>query len=298
MGKHTRHRGDRRRSARRRHRDRGRAVRPRLRRVHGRGRRRTAGAQRVPHEEPRRRRRAGHERQRDAQGRDQRSAPRLGRDRRHARTTASDRSSGRIRTRGWCASSSASSATKRARSAAPSSVTDPDLVVACVGGGSNAIGTFAGFLDTERAARRRRGRRSRPRVRSARRVGEPRRARRAARVALALPPGRRRPDPRGALDQRRARLSRASAPSTPQLAADGTGRVRVRDRRRSRRRVPAAVGHRGHRARAGAGARDRLARRAKPGARCRRDPPCSSRSRAAATRTPRRSPSASRASGS
>jgi tryptophan synthase beta chain len=26
--------------------------------------------------------------------------------------------------------------------------TDPDLVVACVGGGSNAIGTFAGFLDT------------------------------------------------------------------------------------------------------------------------------------------------------
>ena len=25
---------------------------------------------------------------------------------------------------------------------------DPDLVVACVGGGSNAIGTFAGFLDT------------------------------------------------------------------------------------------------------------------------------------------------------
>ena len=26
---------------------------------------------------------------------------------------------------------------------------DPDLVVACVGGGSNAIGTFAGFLDTE-----------------------------------------------------------------------------------------------------------------------------------------------------
>jgi tryptophan synthase beta chain len=26
---------------------------------------------------------------------------------------------------------------------------DPDLVVACVGGGSNAMGTFAGFLDTE-----------------------------------------------------------------------------------------------------------------------------------------------------
>jgi tryptophan synthase beta chain len=26
---------------------------------------------------------------------------------------------------------------------------DPDYVVACVGGGSNAIGTFAGFLDTD-----------------------------------------------------------------------------------------------------------------------------------------------------
>ena len=26
---------------------------------------------------------------------------------------------------------------------------DPDLVVACVGGGSNAMGTFAGFLDTD-----------------------------------------------------------------------------------------------------------------------------------------------------
>jgi tryptophan synthase beta chain len=26
---------------------------------------------------------------------------------------------------------------------------DPDVVVACVGGGSNAIGTFAGFLDTQ-----------------------------------------------------------------------------------------------------------------------------------------------------
>jgi tryptophan synthase beta chain len=28
---------------------------------------------------------------------------------------------------------------------------DPDLVVACVGGGSNAIGTFAGFIDTKAA---------------------------------------------------------------------------------------------------------------------------------------------------
>ena len=49
---------------------------------------------------------------------------------------------------------------------------DPDLVVACVGGGSNAAGTFAGFVDTDAAAGRgrggwRRGNRSRrPRRRS------------------------------------------------------------------------------------------------------------------------------------
>ena len=46
----------------------------------------------------------------------------------------------------------------------------PDHVVACVGGGSNAAGTFAGFVDTSAAAGRRRGRRRRrrePRPRSA-----------------------------------------------------------------------------------------------------------------------------------
>ena len=51
---------------------------------------------------------------------------------------------------------------------------DPDVVVACVGGGSNAIGTFAGFLDTDGGARRRRGRRATGSSRAARRVGEPR----------------------------------------------------------------------------------------------------------------------------
>ena len=88
---------------------------------------------------------------------------------------------------------------------------DPDVVVACVGGGSNAIGTFAAFLDTD-----------------ARLVGveagghgletgqhgasvAPGRARRAPRRPLALPPGRGRPDPRSALDQRGPRLSRRRA---------------------------------------------------------------------------------------
>ena len=70
--------------------------------------------------------------------------------RHETRTTASARSWGRIRSRGWCASSSASSATKRARSPGRSSTgAIPDIVVACVGGGSNAIGTFAGFVETD-----------------------------------------------------------------------------------------------------------------------------------------------------
>ena len=153
--------------------------------------------------------------QRDAQGRDQRRAARLGRDRRDARTTASARSSGRTRTRGSCASSSGSSATRRASSAGRSSAARiPDYVVACVGGGSNAIGTFAGFLDTDAAARRRRGRRARARVGQARRVGEPRRAR-ACCTARARCSSR----TRTARSSRRTRsapgsTTRASVPST------------------------------------------------------------------------------------
>ena len=49
-----------------------------------------------------------------------------------------------------CASSNASSATRPASSAASClGGIDPDVVVACVGGGSNAAGTFAGFVDTD-----------------------------------------------------------------------------------------------------------------------------------------------------
>ena len=70
---------------------------------------------------PRRRRRARHRRERDAQGRDQRSAARLGGDRRdHALLHRLGRRA-RTRIRGWCGSSSVSSATKRASSAARSS---------------------------------------------------------------------------------------------------------------------------------------------------------------------------------
>ena len=229
------------------------------------------------------------ERQRDAQGRDQRSAARLGRDGRDHALLHRVRRGPASRTRGWCGSSNASSATRRREQCrAMLGGDDPDLVVACVGGGSNAIGTFAGFLDTPVAAGGRRGRRLRVGVGSARRVGEPGRARRAARRPLAVPAGRRRPDPRGALDQCRPRLPGRRARARG-ARGRGQGRVRVRDRRRSRRRLPAPVGHRGDRARARAGARDRMARPRGRTCGARRAPRCWSRCRAGATRTRPRS---------
>ena len=54
-GQDAHHRRDRRRPARRRHRHRLRALRPEMRRLHGRGRHRAAEAQRLPHEDARRR---------------------------------------------------------------------------------------------------------------------------------------------------------------------------------------------------------------------------------------------------
>ena len=58
-GQAAHHRRDRRRPARRRDRHAVRALRPRMRRLHGRGRRRAAEAERVPHEDARRRGAAG-----------------------------------------------------------------------------------------------------------------------------------------------------------------------------------------------------------------------------------------------
>ena len=96
----------------------------------------------------------------------------------------------------------------------------PDRVIACVGGGSNAIGIFTAFVpDDGRRARRRRARGRGDRDRPPRRAAHDRRSRRrAARRVQRDHAGRGGPDPRGALDQRRPRLSRASAPSTPGCA--------------------------------------------------------------------------------
>ena len=81
-GQAARHRGDRRRPARRGHRDDRRALRHGMRRVHGLGGRQAPGAERVPHEPARRQSRAGRVRQQDAEGRAQRGDARLGHQRR------------------------------------------------------------------------------------------------------------------------------------------------------------------------------------------------------------------------
>ena len=77
-GQAAHHRRDRCRSARGGHGDRGRPLRARVPRLHGRGGHPPAGAQRHPHATPRCGGHAGHLRQRHPQGRHQRGHPRLG----------------------------------------------------------------------------------------------------------------------------------------------------------------------------------------------------------------------------
>lgn len=81
-GQDARHRGDRRRSARRRDRHRLRAVRARVHHLHGRDRHQAPGPQRGPDAHARRRGHRCEVRQPHAEGRDQRGVPRLGRQRR------------------------------------------------------------------------------------------------------------------------------------------------------------------------------------------------------------------------
>ena len=156
------------------------------------------------------------ERHADAQGRDQRSVPRLGRRASRIRSTSSAAWSARIRIRTWCASSKRSSGSKRARRCSSATAGCRRDVVACVGGGSNAMGIFAGFVDD-------------PAVKLwGVEAGGPRRCtsidtaasinagtrRHPARLALVRAADARRPGARHALDQRRASTIRASGPST------------------------------------------------------------------------------------
>ena len=91
----------------------------------------------------------------------------------------------------------------------------PDVVAACVGGGSNAIGIFHALpRRRRRAAGRLRTRRRRRRDRAARRHALRGLARRAARRDVLPPAGRGRADRRVVLDLRGPRLPRRRARST------------------------------------------------------------------------------------
>ena len=181
---------------------------------------------------------------------------------RTTRTTSSARSSGRTRSRRWCATSSASSATRRGRSSLDADGRRrPTSWPPASAAGRNAIGMF-----TRSSARRRRligveaggrGRRARRALRARSPAGSPG----VLHGALQLPAaGRRRPGADDALDLRRARLPGRRARSTRTCKDAGLRRVHVSaDRRRGARGVPGAGPDRGHPARARAGARDRVA---------------------------------------
>ena len=93
----------------------------------------------------------------------------------------------------------------------------PHTVVACVGGGSNAMGIFTAFLDDPECGWWGRGRGRGHRERAAQRHPQRRHARRAARQPELPAAGRGRPGRAGALGLRRARLPRRGAGA--QLAA-------------------------------------------------------------------------------
>ncbi len=206
-GQEPRHRRNRRRATRCRHRDRGRAVRSRVHGVHGRRRCRTPSAQRVADEVARRRRRHRAVGQRDAEGRGQRSDARVGRERgghallpRFGDGAASVSLDGaRVPTRRRRRSAPAMPrGARRRRSRRRRRVcrrrVERDRHV-------------RRLRRHQRPARRRGSRRPRPRIGAPRRGRRARRARRRARDAFAVPAGRVRPGARSDIDQRRTRLS-------------------------------------------------------------------------------------------
>ena len=108
---------------------------------------------------------------------------------------------------------------------------DPDVVVACVGGGSNAMGIFTGFVDGDARLVG-----VEPAGRSGRQPWQPRRGPRDAQLPDA---GRGGPGRGGAVDLGRARLP-GCRPGALVPRVDRPRRVPVRHRCRGDRRVPAA----------------------------------------------------------
>ncbi len=184
----------------------------------------------------------------------------------------------RIPTRGWCASSSGWWATRPASSAGPCS-TEP---------------TPTGWWPASAAGRTRRGPSPDSSTPTPSLVGVeaaggaavgPGRARRGARDEVLRPPGRGRPDRRGLLDLGRARLSRASAPSTPTCRRSGGPATSRPATTRSLAAFRLLSETEGIIPALGARPRPGLAGARGGADRARRAPPCSSRCRGGATRT-------------
>ena len=286
------HRGDGRRPARRRDRDGLRAARPAVRRVHGRGGHPPPGAERAPDARARRRgplaSPAARRRSRTPSTRRCATGSRTSR----PRTTCWGPRWARTRTRRSCATSSGGSATRRRPSCWAVEGRLPDIALACVGGGSNAIGLLARFIgepsvrlavaeaagDGDRDGPPRGGDRRRH-------AGDP------PRLAVAHAPGPRRPGRRGAQRVGRPRLPGRRARSWRRSPRPGGSRSRTATDREAiaAMKTDDAVG--GHPAGARDRARDRRAAEAARGARGRRRrrgatrPSCCSGSPGAATRT-------------
>ena len=160
----------------------------------------------------------------------------------------------------------------------------PDVVIACVGGGSNAMGIFYPYIPLRRRAPgRRRGRRRRHRVGQARGVAHRGPARRAARQPHVPAAGRQRPDHRDAFGLGGPRLSRRR--SRARVAQGFRPRASTKSStttRRSRRSTSAAASRASSRR---SNRRTRSPTRRGSRRRCRRTASCSSTSPAAATRT-------------
>jgi tryptophan synthase beta chain len=166
-----------------------------MRHLHGRGGLRAAGAQRLSHENARRGGRAGEGRPADAEGSHQRSHARLGHQHPH-HALHPRHGLWRASVSGDGAEFPARHRRRSARQILEKEKRLPDLLIACVGGGSNAIGLV---LSVPRGQIREDGRRgsgrTRHQARAARGAVSRRLARRVAGHAQLHFAGRIRPDP-------------------------------------------------------------------------------------------------------
>ena len=216
----------------------------------------------------------GHDRLAHAEGRDQRGAPRLGRRTSRPPTTSSAPSPGphpfpaMVRDFQKIIGEEARAQVLELTGALP------DAVVACVGGGSNAIGIFHAFLDdADVAALRLRGGRRRHRHRRGTRRPSRAGARACCTAHAATCCRTRTARPSSRTRSRPASTTRASAPSTRGWRRHRARRVHAGDRRRGDGGAAAADPHRGHHPGDRVGARPRRRARARPRARARGDDP-------------------------